>query len=398
MKAIRVENMSKRFRLRRDAPRGFGSILRRDPKESFWALRDIDFEIEQGQALGIIGHNGAGKSTLLKLLTRIMEPTSGSINTRGRLSALIEIGAGFHPEMTGRENVYLNGAILGLKSAEIARKFDEIVSFAEIEKFIDIPVKRYSSGMYARLGFAVAAHVDPEILLVDEVLSVGDERFQAKCQQHMSKLMRGGATVLFISHNLPAVIALCPECLVIDHGVCVFRGASDDGVRLLRRLHYSRDGASFEDTESDLRPVQITNVRVLDGECREVEEICSGAKLIIEISGKAADDLPGLNFGVEIHRADGVVVFDINSRMDSYLPDVEKGDFRLRMEIPKCNLTEGIYSISAGVMDSFEHVRYSTRHRCAFFEVRDDLPYRGVARLDHNWQLSGDGRDENTAG
>lgn len=398
MKAICVENMSKRFRLRRDAPRGIKSILRRDTKEIFWALRDIDFELDQGQALGIIGHNGAGKSTLLKLLTGIMEPTTGSINTRGRLSALIEIGAGFHPEMTGRENVYLNGAILGLKTAEISRKFDDIVGFAEIEKFIDVPVKRYSSGMYARLGFAVAAHVDPEILLVDEVLSVGDERFQAKCQQHMSKLMRGGATVLFVSHNLPAVIALCPECLVIDHGECVFRGASVDGVRLLRKLQHSRDGEPSLESQNDFQPVQITRVRLLDGDDCEVEEIDSGSELIIEISGRAVEDLPGLNFGVEIHRADGVVVFDINSRMDGCLPEVPKGDFSMRMEIPKCNLTEGIYSVSTGIMDSFEHVHYSTRHRCAFFEVRDELPYRGVARLDHNWQMSRYSQNENTAG
>ncbi len=203
MKVISVENVSKKFILAHDRPRNLADaargVFQRKQREDFWALKDVSFEVEQGEALGIIGHNGAGKSTMLKLLTRIMDPTKGRIRTRGRVSALIEVGAGFHPEMTGRENIYLNGSILGMTRAEIDRKFDEIVAFAELEKFIDTPVKRYSSGMYARLGFAVAAHVDPEILIVDEVLSVGDMGFQDKCGARMADLRRAGKTIVFVS-------------------------------------------------------------------------------------------------------------------------------------------------------------------------------------------------------
>lgn len=391
MRSILVDSVSKCFRLNTSRSdwtgRGLGRILRRNQRELFWALKNIGFEVEQGQALGIIGHNGAGKSTLLKLLTHIMEPTTGRIHTRGRVSALIEIGAGFHPEMTGRENIYLNASILGMTAPEIKSKLDEIIAFAEIEKFIDTPVKRYSSGMYARLGFAVAAHVDPEIMLVDEVLSVGDERFQAKCQEHMSKQMRGGATVLFVSHNLPAVMALCPECLVIDHGECVFRGDSVEGVRLMRRLQHAVGQDEDGTVDDPQHPVKITRVSLLDESGREVDEVSPGSPLTVEIRGCSAVSLPGLNFGIEIARADGVMAFDINSRMDSYLPSVSKGSFVVRLNIPRCDLVEGIYSISAGIMDIHEHIHYSTRHRCAYFTVIDSIPYRGIARLDHQWEF-----------
>lgn len=222
MKAISVNNVSKKFLLKHDRPRsiadGVQNLFRRKKREVFWALKDINFEVEQGEALGMIGHNGAGKSTMLKLLTRIMEPTTGQIHTRGRVSALIEVGAGFHPEMTGRENIYLNGSILGMTQMEVTKKLDSIIAFAELEKFIDTPVKRYSSGMYARLGFSVAAHVDPDILIVDEVLSVGDTAFQDRCSAHMAKLRKSGTTILFVSHNLSAISAICDRVVVLNRG------------------------------------------------------------------------------------------------------------------------------------------------------------------------------------
>ncbi len=187
-------------------------------KEEFWALRDVSFDIKQGEVVGIIGRNGAGKSTLLKILSRITEPTTGRIHLRGRVASLLEVGTGFHPELTGRENIYLNGAILGMSKVEIKRKFDEIVAFSEIEKFLDTPVKRYSSGMYVRLAFAVAAHLEPEILIVDEVLAVGDSSFQKKCLGKMGQVAKGGRTVLFVSHNMPAVQALCNKAIYLKTG------------------------------------------------------------------------------------------------------------------------------------------------------------------------------------
>jgi lipopolysaccharide transport system ATP-binding protein len=228
--AIRVDNLSKRYRLGqrqryktvRDAIQGIfrAPFSRRssDPAATFWALKDVNFELKQGEVLGVIGRNGAGKSTLLKVLSRITEPTQGQVETHGRVGSLLEVGTGFHPELTGRENVFLNGAILGMKRTEIAAKFDEIVAFAEVEKFLDTPVKYYSSGMYTRLAFAVAANLDPEILIVDEVLAVGDALFQKKCMGKMSDVAKGGRTVLFVSHNMRAIEQLCTSVLALESG------------------------------------------------------------------------------------------------------------------------------------------------------------------------------------
>jgi lipopolysaccharide transport system ATP-binding protein len=232
---IRVENLSKKYVLGHQQEKGYKTLrdvitdstkaLFQNPKsktqsskEEFWALKDVSFEIKQGDRVGIIGRNGAGKSTLLKILSRITEPTSGSIRIKGRVASLLEVGTGFHPELTGRENIYLNGAILGMERTEIKRKFDEIVAFAEVEKFLDTPVKRYSSGMYVRLAFAVAAHLEPEILVVDEVLAVGDIQFQKKCLGKMQDVGKEGRTVIFVSHNMSAVEALCNRGILIDTG------------------------------------------------------------------------------------------------------------------------------------------------------------------------------------
>lgn len=236
--AIKVENLSKRFLIRhqrreryatlRDSlASGAGRLLGRltgkrkgdaATEEEFWALRDVDFEIRQGERVGIIGRNGAGKSTLLKILSRITDPTAGRIRISGKMASLLEVGTGFHPELTGRENIFLNGAILGMTRAEIQRKFDEIVAFAEVEKFLDTPVKRYSSGMYVRLAFAVGASLDPDILVVDEVLAVGDMQFQKKCLGKMEDVGKSGRTVLFVSHNLPTVLRLCPRSILLENG------------------------------------------------------------------------------------------------------------------------------------------------------------------------------------
>jgi lipopolysaccharide transport system ATP-binding protein len=205
---------------------------RRSDSPSIWALRNIDFEIGPGEVVGIIGRNGAGKSTLLKILSRITEPTTGAVELYGRVASLLEVGTGFHGELTGRENIYLNGAILGMKKTETARKFDEIVAFSEIEKFVDTPVKRYSSGMYLRLAFAVAAHLEPEILMVDEVLAVGDARFQRKCLDKMEGVGRQGRTVLFVSHNMPAITRLCPRTILLDEGSVKFDGPSHEAASI----------------------------------------------------------------------------------------------------------------------------------------------------------------------
>src|SRR5207248_778286 len=258
--ALSIQNLSKSFRIahQRNGLRGYRTLHdelmtlprrliarlgrgQRSTSETFWALNDISFDIKRGEALGIIGSNGAGKSTLLKILNRITEPTSGGVDIYGRVGALLEVGTGFHPELTGRENIFLNGAILGMTRAEIRKKFDEIVAFAEIENFLDTPVKRYSSGMHVRRAFAVAAHLNPEILVVDEVLAVGDAEFQRKCMGKMNEVAKGGRTVVFVSHNMAAVEALCDRCMLLRDGQKFYHGDVGRGIELYSQSDADED-------------------------------------------------------------------------------------------------------------------------------------------------------------
>ncbi len=235
--AIEVRDVSKRFRLyheRYSSLKERAMHLGRIPFEDFWAARDISFEVAEGSTVGILGHNGSGKSTLLKCIAGILQPTSGEIVTRGRLAALLELGSGFHPELTGRENIFMNGAILGLSKRDITKVFDDIVAFAELDKFIDMQVRHYSSGMYVRLGFAVAVNVDPEILLVDEVLAVGDEQFARKCLDRVARLQREGRTILFVTHGADLVRRICDRAIVLDHGVMIANTTSAEAVRTFR--------------------------------------------------------------------------------------------------------------------------------------------------------------------
>ena len=301
--AIRVEKLGKRYRLKHETPERYTALRDvmssrfrqmfkpRKPgastEEDFWALRDVEFDVQPGEVLGIIGHNGAGKSTLLKIVSRITEPTVGRITLEGRVASLLEVGTGFHPELTGRENVFLNGAILGMTRAEIVKKFDEIVAFAEIEKFLDTPVKRYSSGMYVRLAFAVAAHLEPEILIVDEVLAVGDAQFQRKCLGKMQDVARDqGRTVLFVSHNLQAVTRLCQRALLLDQGRLLMDGAASTVVThyLNARLSTTaeRSWPHLQEAPGDT-VARLKSVRVLQaGRVSEVIDIRQPVTLEME--------------------------------------------------------------------------------------------------------------------
>lgn len=368
--AVRVENLGKQYRLGprqryralRDtltetlaAPlrflrRGPGAAraLEADPTQ-FWALRQVSCEVRQGEVVGIIGRNGAGKSTLLKILSRITEPTEGWAEIRGRVGSLLEVGTGFHPELTGRENVYLNGAVLGMLRREIQRKFDDIVAFAEVEKFIDTPVKHYSSGMYMRLAFAVAAHLEPEILLVDEVLAVGDAAFQKKCLGKMGEVAQGGRTVLFVSHNMAAIQNLCRVGLVLNAGQVQFSGPIDQAVALylqestrpVREVNL-RDR---QDRQGD-GTLRFSQVKIFDQHRQPLETVLTGQDITVclEYEARQADADAQVTVAFNLYNAQGVLLTNLNSRDvgRTTLPISRRGRFECHW--PRFNLRSGVYT------------------------------------------------------
>jgi homopolymeric O-antigen transport system ATP-binding protein len=317
--ALRMEHVYKKFRkgeifdsLRDLIPALTGKIFRqgelsKGDRREFWALQDISFEVKRGEAFGIIGRNGAGKSTALKILSGIMKPSKGRMVVNGRISALIEVGAGFHQDLTGRENVFLYGTILGMSKREIASKLDRIIAFSELGDFIDTPVKRYSSGMYARLGFSVAAHVDPEVMIVDEVLSVGDYAFQNKCMERMKEIVRGGATVLFVSHNLKSVAEFCHRSLLLDRGRTVMIGPTEEVIST-----YLNDAPYTRGVDRSSLEVAISNVTVR-GESGECARFQSGQKAWIDIELHARKCCSKLSVSVYITDDDHKSIFDTST-------------------------------------------------------------------------------------
>jgi len=348
--ALRMEHVYKKFRkgetynsLRDLIPALTGRMFRQqelseDDAREFWALRDISFEVKRGEAFGIIGPNGAGKSTMLKLLSRVMRPTRGSFHVDGRVSALIELAAGFHPDLTGRENIYLYGRIMGMTKREIDAKFDEIVDFSGLAEFIETPVKRYSSGMNARLGFAVASHVNPDILLVDEVLSVGDYAFQRKCIERMRAVIRNGGTVLFVSHNLKTVADFCPRCLLLDHGRTVASGPAEQVIPAY--LNRSR-ATQFEGASSKQVFISEVKVRSRDGECARFQ---SGEKIWIDVELRARTRCDKLSLTLYITDDQFRNIFDTSTeRLGLGNFTLEEGEvYRCTFEL-HLNLVSGIF-------------------------------------------------------
>lgn len=307
-----------------------------DP-DLFWALRDVSFEVKQGEVVGIIGRNGAGKSTLLKILSKITEPTEGRIEIRGRIGSLLEVGTGFHPELSGHENVYLYGAILGMDRWEISRKFDEIIAFAELEKFIDTPVKRYSSGMYMRLAFAVAAHLEPEILLVDEVLAVGDAAFQKKCLGKMDDVSKEGRTVLFVSHNMNAITHLCTKCVLLNNGKIVKMGLTKDVVDNYIQnasLNTSRGEKHFKPPENP--PFYVEKITTCNQKGEVILEIPRNEPLIISVKGKVFEPRNDYIIALDFTTIEDTLLFRSHSFEQKLSYDIlnKRGDFTLECKIP----------------------------------------------------------------
>lgn len=348
--------------------------------EEFWALRDVSFEVQPGEAIGVIGPNGAGKSTVLKLLSKILKPTIGAASTRGRVGALIEISAGFHPDLTGRENVYLQGAILGMSRAEVARKFDAIVEFSGIRDFLDTPVKRYSSGMNARLGFAIAAHVDPEVLLIDEVLAVGDFTFQQKCYERLREFRRSGAAIVFVSHNMQAIVSLCDKAVLLRPG----RGPIVGNVGEVAALYASADAQAV-----DAR-IQIESVRLSErGSSTPVKTaIAPGTWLTMDATVRASTQLPRCRIGFEIVRDDGLVMFNGSPMVDGHPAiDLEPGMSLATRVHFRANLLRGTYRVVLHILDANKLWTPIAVSGLASFVVHETTRVAGCAEVEPVYEL-----------
>ena len=344
---IRVSNLSKNYSIGKQKDNSLRSTLSdilkssKSKSEQFWALKDVSFEINKGDVVGIIGKNGAGKSTLLKILSQITQPTEGRLEIDGRIASLLEVGTGFHPELTGRENIYLNGTILGMSRKEVKSKFDEIVAFSGVEKFIDTPVKHYSSGMYVRLAFAIAAHLEPEILIIDEVLAVGDAEFQKKCIGKMKDVANAGRTVLFVSHNIAAIKALCTKGILIHHGELLYKGAINETVN----AYYELSNDSI--TTTDLTAFKNEYIEVISFQLQaskgSIIAVDSGVDFEIVFKNKTANSTIDTTF--ELRNVDDVIIFHRGTYIDQENGSKE-GVYRVKGTIPANLLNAGSYSLN----------------------------------------------------
>ena len=365
------------------------------------ALTDVSFQIAAGETVGVIGPNGSGKSTLLKLLAGILRPTSGSLSVRGRLAALLELGAGFHPEISGRENVELSGLLLGLTRREIAARFEEIVRFAEIEEFLDAPVKTYSSGMAVRLGFSIAAHSDPDVLLVDEVLAVGDEAFARRSLEKFSEFERAGKTLVLVSHDLALIAERCRRVIWLDHGRLAADGPAGETVALYRErvaVHEAeRRGESPVAPATGPSPrigsgaATLESVRLLDSEGRSISRIESGSLARLEMKVGASSPLSDFVFGFGISTVAGATVFGSNTSIDGFVPGELRGSATVVLDILSLDLAPGVYSVDAAV-----HARdgspYDYRRDVLRFEVTAERASAGVWSPDRKWTFEGEVR------
>ena len=417
--AIRAEQLTKRYRrlapgLRfstlKSALLGRSLAAGAAAADTILALEEVSFEVGRGEAFGIVGGNGSGKSTLLKLVAGILAPTSGRIATAGRVAALIELGAGFHPEISGRENVFINGAVLGLSKREIAARYDRIVEFSGLADFMEEPVKNYSSGMWVRLGFAIAIHTDPEILLVDEVLAVGDEAFAHKCLRRIEELLSGGRTVVFVSHSLALVEDLCTRVLWLDRGRVRAIGEPRRVVDAYRQAVAEEEGRGHREAKEERereeaapvppdepagevlrwgsRAAEILGVRLLGGDGAERYHFASGEPLVFEIAARAATPQDDFVFGVAIATPRGIEVWGTNTDLGGWEPLGFDGEARVRLECPALRLAPGEYLIDVAV-HARDGAPYDYRRKLAAFTVTAEARGIGVYFPEHRWGFEG---------
>lgn len=400
MHPIELIHVSKRYRtgshhdsLRDAIPALFKQLMGRNghglKDGEFWALNDVNFHVARGETLGIIGPNGAGKSTILKLLSRICQQTKGQLHVRGRLAALIELGGGFHPDLSGAENIYLQGTMLGLSRRQIRQLFDSIVEFSELDRFLDTPVKRYSSGMVVKLGFAIAAHVHPDILLLDEVLAVGDIAFQQKCFKRIDQLRESRTTMIFISHNLDAVQKLCDRVLLLRQGCAVDQGEPGRIIQRFREemlSHAMRVSASEPHAVSN-GPVQITHVLLLDDAGATVETLKTGEPLQIEVGYRADRSIAQPTFRLAIERLDGLLCHAAISRHSGLALDTLRGHGTLIVRYPALNLLPNLYQVTVELFEDKNPVPVAALRRHGFFQTLSDTHEHGTIHLEQAWEL-----------
>lgn len=400
--AIRFQNVSKRFFYNEKNPQSFlesiisfFSLGKKQSKESesdrsLYTLRDVSFDVMPGQGFGIIGRNGSGKSTTLKMVARILQPNEGEIEVNGRVSALLELGAGFHPDLTGRENIYLNGSVLGLQEEEVEALFDDIVAFSELEDFLDMQVKYYSSGMYMRLGFSVAIHVQPDILIVDEILAVGDQAFQKKCLKKITELKKNGTTILMVSHNINQLQTVCNELIWIEKGEMVARGHVEDVIAQYVADSYQNRGE--EKNKSFVRSgdgvIELTAVRILNDLGEEQEEFETGESLTIEMAYHSSEPIPNPEFGLAIYREDGLHVNGPNTNFSGLDLGIVEGDGIIRYCINDLPLLPAKYLITTAVHDSRFPRCYDMHQEAYSFRIvpGGTKEIYGLVELNASWE------------
>ena len=392
--ALAVNGLWKSYRLYHERNQYLKAAIlkmRRSRYEEFWALKDINFEVPTGSTFGVIGSNGSGKSTLLKVMAGILVPEKGSVKIDGRVSALLELGAGFHPELSGKENVYLNGAILGLAKKEITARFDDIVEFAGLADFIDTPVKNYSSGMFVRLGFAVAAHVEPDVLLIDEVLSVGDESFQRRCAEKIDEFRRDGRTIVFVSHGLGQVEQLCQDAAWIDKGDLRMIGPAAEVISAYQgESHQAERVEGEQGSRWGSGEAQIVGVALIDADGNDGALLTTHEPATIRVDITAHTPLQDTVVVVRIDSLSGSTVWETSTRRNGRTIGLIDGPASVKIAIPSLPLLEGVYDLTVGVMDSTEVHPYDFWERRIRFEVRQFKSYdTGLVSIPAEWTISG---------
>lgn len=419
--AIKVENLSKKYIIRHEKKSGSyetfsdtivqgskniakkiihpfsGKEIDSQTQEEFWALKDINFEINQGDKVGIIGRNGAGKSTLLKVLSRITEPTSGKIHINGRIASLLEVGTGFHPELTGRENIYLNGAILGMSRKEIKAKFDEIVAFAEVDKFLDTPVKRYSSGMYVRLAFSVAAHLEPEILVVDEVLAVGDAQFQKKCIGKMNDVSKEGRTILFVSHNMNAIEQLCQKVIILDGGRIINNSETKHAISFyLNKMQENLNNVSINNMpriNNYGEKIRISEATLINEKGLEVNAYKAREKITLALELKVIENVDDVHININVYDIQQYLITTITSRTEyGYIKCTSGNTIHIQVALDSLMLSPGDYNLTITVgkrghqpFDILQHILAFNILNTAFEQkvAHPNLP--GIIQVNSSW-------------